>query len=470
MNNLQITEEKGFRTQNPSSNEIEKRFEYLRNESLQVVLDKSQEAYESWSRLGMKERADIAYQIADSFDERQKELAAIATREMGKSLPAAQGEVKFCGLIFRYFADNAEDLVADKLIKNKGGHKAIIQSRPLGVILGIMPWNFPYYQIARFAAPNLILGNVILLKHAEICPQASLAVEGLLKHSGLPQGVYQNIFATHEQVETVISDSRVQGISVTGSERAGSAIAEVAGRNLKKVVLELGGSDAHIYLDAKNVQSVALQAFNQRMQNMGQSCTSNKRLLVHDDIFDEFVDHVSKAASEMFPGDQLAPARNSYSPLSSEVAAQRVHRQVRHAVEQGAVLHVGGGRPDQPGAWMEPTVLSGIGPEMDIYHEEVFGPVISLYRVKTAEEALAIANSSPYGLGGAVFSEDQELACEIAQQLECGMAKVNIGESGAPDMPFGGIKRSGFGRELGPLGMDEFVNKRLLYINESGLH
>lgn len=459
--------ETGFRTQNPSTNEVEARYDYLSDQGVEGAISTANSAYRQWSARPTEARISIAHRIASLFKEKKRDLARIITAEMGKSLAEAEAEVQTCADIFRYYANHAPTLAGDQVIKDEGGFKAVLQMRPLGVLLGIMPWNFPFYQVARFAAPNLILGNTLLLKHAETCPQSALTLEALFREAGLPEGVYQNLFVTHDQIETIIGDERLQGVSLTGSERAGAAVAEIAGRNLKKVVLELGGSDAHIYLQAQDVRAAARQAVEKRMFNMGQACTSNKRLLVAEEIYDDFLDESIRAVSELLPGDPAKPTAGTYYPLSSERAAQTLHEQIQRAVAQGATLHVGGGRPDQPGAWVEPTVLSGITPEMDAYTEELFGPVVMVYRVKDAEEAVSIANSSPYGLGGAVFSAVQSEAVRVAQQLESGMVNANVGGSEAADMPFGGVKRSGFGRELGPLGMDEFVNKRLLYINEN---
>ncbi|GAA1821551.1 NAD-dependent succinate-semialdehyde dehydrogenase [Nesterenkonia flava] len=458
--------ETGFRTQNPATNEVQARYDCLTGQGVEAAVSAAHTAYGPWAARPMEQRIETARRIAELCERDSGELARIITAEMGKSLHEAEDEVQTCVDIFRYYADHAPALTADQVIKHEGGFKAVLQSRPLGVLLGIMPWNFPYYQVARFAAPNLILGNTVLLKHAETCPQSALALESLFREAGIPEGAYQNIFVTHEQIETIIADERVQGVSLTGSERAGAAVAEIAGRHLKKVVLELGGSDAHIYLQARDIRAAARQAVQKRMFNMGQACTSNKRLLVAEELYEEFLDETVREVSRLLPGDPAKPAADTYYPLSSERAAQTLHEQIQRAVAQGAVLHTGGGRPEQPGAWVEPTVLSGITPEMDAYTEELFGPVVMVYRVKDAAEAVAVANSSPYGLGGAVFSADQSEAIEVAQQLDSGMINANVGGSEAADMPFGGIKRSGFGRELGPLGMDEFVNKRLLYISE----
>ncbi|GAB3842826.1 NAD-dependent succinate-semialdehyde dehydrogenase [Nesterenkonia populi] len=455
----------GFRTQDPRTGEVLQRFSTAADEQIDEAVASSAAAYADWSRRGIDERAGIAHRIADLFQERGTELARLAALEMGKPLDQACEEITECVDIFRYYAENGPELAAGKIIADDAERRAVIQHLPLGPLLGIMPWNFPYYQVARFAAPNLVLGNTILLKHAETVPQCALAIETLLHDAGLPAGAYRNVFAAHEQVEQIIADERVHGVSLTGSERAGSAVAALAGKHLKKVVLELGGSDAHIYLQVDDVAAAARQAWEGRLFVMGQACTSNKRLIVHEDYAEEFLAELSRAADELTPGDPLNPSESSCYPLSSVAAADQVREQIARAVEQGAVLHAGGERPETPGAWLRPAVISGVTEEMDLYREEVFGPVAVVWAVPDEKAAVRLANDSPYGLAGAVFSADQEQALRVAQQLEVGMANVNVAGSEMAEMPFGGVKRSGFGRELGPLGMDEFANKRLLYVN-----
>lgn len=456
----------GFRTQDPRTNEVIEVFDYLTNDELMIALSAADDASESWKKRTIDERAQIAYRIAELLDDRRQELARIATLEMGKALDQMDAEVQECIDIFRYYAANGPRLAAEEVLSEDDTRRAILQRRPLGPILGIMPWNFPYYQVARFVAPNLVLGNSIVLKHAETCPRSALTLEKILMDAGVPEGVYQNLFVTHNQVEKIIADDRIHGVSLTGSERAGAAVAATAGAHLKKVVLELGGSDAHIYLSTADIKTAARQAVDQRMDNMGQACTSNKRLLVHDSFYDDFVDEVVRYVSTLEQGDPFQPREGTYYPLSSEAAADGVAQQLQHAVDQGASLLVGGQRLESAGAWVRPAVLTGITETMDAYHEEFFGPVLAIYRIRDEEEAVNLANDTPFGLAGAVFSMDHGQAERVAQQLDVGMSHVNIGGSEAADMPFGGVKRSGFGRELGPLGMDEFVNKRLLYINK----
>jgi succinate-semialdehyde dehydrogenase/glutarate-semialdehyde dehydrogenase len=340
-----------------------------------------------------------------------------------------------------------------------------VEKLPLGPLLGIMPWNYPYYQLLRFAIPNLVIGNTVIIKPAEACPRSALLIQEIMDAAGVPAGAYTTIFATHAQVAGLIADPRVQGVSLTGSERAGAAIGELAGRNLKKAVLELGGSDPYIILDTADVSESARAAWATRMSNMGQACNSNKRIIVMDEIFDEFVSELTLLAKDLKPGDPRLEEEGTFSPMASREAAEQVAEQVRDAVEKGATLHAGGELAEGSGAYMYPTVLTGVTEEMRAYREELFGPVAVVYSVSSEEEAIHLANDSAYGLGGAVFSTDFGRAANEARNLETGMTHVNTAAAYGAQLPFGGIKRSGFGRELGPAGMDEFVNKRLLYIN-----
>ena len=456
----------GFRTQDPRTNEVLEVFEYISNDELDTALSATHQASRAWMAQSIEDRVRVAYRIADLFDERRDELAQIATLEIGKALDQVDAEIQECIDIFRYYAKNGPQLAAEEVLSDDSSRRAVLQRRPLGVILGIMPWNFPYYQVARFVAPNLVLGNSIVLKHAEICPRSALALAEIFLEGGVPKDVYQNLFVTHPQIERIIADDRIQGVSLTGSERAGAAVASTAGAHLKKVVLELGGSDAHIYLSADDIKTAARQAVDQRMDNMGQACTSNKRLLVHEEFYDDFVAEVVEYVKSLQQGDPFQPREGTYYPLSSEAAADGLVQQLQGAVAEGATLHVGGERLASSGAWVQPAVLTDITEAMDAHHVEFFGPVVTIYKIRSEEEAVQLANDTPYGLAGAVFSEDRAQAERVAQQLEVGMSNVNIGGSEAADMPFGGVKRSGFGRELGPLGMDEFVHKRLLYVNK----
>lgn len=444
-----------YRAIDPATGDVVAEYDTATDAEVEAALAGADTAASTWGALGIEERAAVATEIARLFAERKDELATLAQREMGKPHSEGVEEAEFCEAIFRYFATEGPGLAADQPIPTgDAGGKAVVQRRPLGALLGIMPWNFPYYQVARFVAPNLVLGNTMVVKHAESVPGCALAIQQLLADAGVPEGVYTNLFADHDQIETIIADPRIQGVSLTGSERAGAAVAALAGKNLKKCVLELGGSDPMIILDTDDVDAVVTAAWDFRTYNTGQACNANKRIIVVGDLFDDVVAGLTAKAQ----------AVTNPSPLSSRKAAETLHEQVQDAVANGATLHAGGELGPDPTALYTPAVLSGITPAARAFSEELFGPVAAVYRVESAEEALELANSSAYGLGGSVFSKDVDRARALAERLECGMANVNSTAGEGAELPFGGVKRSGFGRELGPLGMEEFVNKRLMYI------
>ena len=461
--NPSTPDEPGYRVLNPATGEIVETFPTATDAEVQTALAAAQSAFESWRDVPIETRAKAVARVGELFTERADELAAIITEEMGKPLSQAKDEAEFCTDIFSYFATEGPALAADQEIKTFQGGRAVVQKLPVGPLLGIMPWNYPYYQVARFAAPNLMLGNTIILKHAESCPRSALAIQRIMDDAGVPKGAYVNVFASHAQIADIIADPRIQGVSLTGSERAGAIIGQLAGKNLKKAVLELGGSDPFVVLDAADPRKIADTAWDTRMENTGQACNSNKRLIVMEDLFDDFVAQLTARAQTLTPGDPAEDAEGTFAPLSSRAAAEGLAAQVRDAVEKGATLHAGG-ELSEKGAYFSPAVLTGVTPEMRAYKEELFGPVAVVYKVGSDEEALRLANDTPYGLGGSVFSTDVERAARIASRLEVGMANVNTPAGEGAELPFGGVKRSGFGRELGPLGMDEFVNKRLYYV------
>jgi succinate-semialdehyde dehydrogenase / glutarate-semialdehyde dehydrogenase len=459
-----MTQTPPYQVTDPATGEVTESFPYATDAEATEALAATTEAFTAWRQRPVAERAAIVKRIAELFTERATDLAALITKEMGKRPAQAVGEAEFCTDIFNYYADNGPGLIADKPLP--GRDTARVEYRPVGPVLGVMPWNYPYYQVARFAAPNLIVGNTVILKHAENCPTSALAIAQIMKDAGVPDGVYVNLFATHEQVAEMIADPRLRGVSLTGSERAGTAVAETAGRNLKKVVLELGGSDPYIILDTDDVETAAETAWATRMENVGQACNSNKRMIVMDDVYDDFVAALVKRAAAMTPRPAGDDSDEAYSPMVSRKAAENLLAQVQDAVAKGATLHVGGTLDDGKGAYFAPAVLTGVTPEMRAYREELFGPVAVVYKVSADDEAVKLANVVDFGLGGAVWSTDEERAVKVAEQLEVGMANVNTPAGEGADLPFGGTKRSGFGRELGPLGIDEFVNKRLFYVEK----
>lgn len=446
---------------NPATGEKLEEYPEISDDELDAAIARAWEAREALSSLSVAERAEKIKRLGELHLERRKELAATAVREMGKPMEQALGEVDFCGDIYAYYAERAADFLKDEPIELLAGEgTAVIRRSPMGPLLGIMPWNFPYYQVARFAGPNLIVGNPILLKPAPQCPESAQAIQEMYDDVGLPEGAYQTILATHEQIaDKVIPDPRVRGVSVTGSERAGAAVAEVAGRNLKKVVLEMGGSDPFIVLATQNLDEVVDAAVEARLDNTGQSCNAAKRFIVVDELYDDFLAKLTEKMKEVEPGDPTQDS--SMGPLSSSTAAERLQDQIDRAKAQGAEAVLEG---DRNGNFIGSTVLTGISPESDAYREEFFGPVASVYRVSSEEEAIRVANDTPFGLGSYVFTTDPEQADRVANEIEAGMVFVNGVLLDGAELPFGGVKRSGFGRELGPYGMDEFVNKKLIRV------
>ena len=443
---------------NPATGELIEKIPNSTDEEVRAAIDRVHRGYSSWRSRPVSERAKIVSRAAELFAERADELAAIMTLEMGKRINEGRGEIGIVVDIFNYYADNGPTLLADEPVSIKGGN-AVITKGPVGALLGIMPWNFPCYQVARFVAPNLVLGNTILLKHASICPRSAAAIEQVLRDAGVPEDVYVNTFASSSQIPAILADSRIQGVSLTGSEQAGVSVAAEAGKNLKKTVLELGGSDPLIVLDTDDMDETVKVTATARMRNCGQSCNAPKRMIVLADIYEEFVDRLTKRVAEHYlPGDPADP-QTKLPPLASVAAADEVAAQVETAVRQGATLRTGGHRVG-PGAYLEATVLTDVTREMDAYYEEIFGPVVLVFCAETEDEAIAIANDSPFGLGASVFGTDPERARRVADQIDAGMVYLNSAGGSQADLPFGGIKRSGIGRELGPAGIEEFMNKK----------
>lgn len=446
----------------PSTGEKVREYPTITDDELRDAIARADKAHREWSHgTTVADRAALVARVGELHSERRKELAGIIVTEMGKPFGQAVGEVDFCASIYDFYAANAEALMADEPIDLlEGEGSAVVRRTSLGALLGIMPWNFPYYQVARFAGPNLIIGNTILLKPAPQCPQSAEAMAQIFADAGFPGGAFVSIYATNEQIEWVIADPRVRGISVTGSERAGAAVAEIAGRNLKKVVLELGGSDPFIVLGTDDLDKTVEDAVAARIDNAGQSCNAAKRMIVIDELYEPFLEKFTAALTAVKQGDPRERGIEC-GPLSSTLAADRLEEQVRRAVEQGARIVAGGKRN---GNYFEPTVLTDITPDNDVYREELFGPVAQVYRVSSEQEAVELANDTPFGLGSYLVTNDTEQAERVANEIDAGMVYVNIVGADGAELPFGGTKRSGFGRELGRYGADEFVNKKLIRI------
>ena len=451
-----------YATVNPFTGETEKEFDYTPTEAIDGIIARAHAAYQEWRDRSVEDRAAVVRRAADLMDERRDDLAALITTEMGKRRQEASGELQLCSMILRYYADNGPAFLEPQSIQPlMGKGEAVIETRPIGALLAIEPWNYPFYQVVRVAGPNLVLGNTVILKHAEITPQCAVAVEQLFADAGAPVGVFTNTFLRIADVEQVIADPRIAGVTLTGSERAGSAVGALAGKYLKKSVLELGGSDPFIVLDAEDMAATVKAATMGRMQNTGQACTASKRLIVTEDLYEPFVEGLKQAFGTFAPGNPADPS-TSLAPLSSERAAQDLHAQIQDAIDKGATVVAGGKRPEHAGAFVEATILTDVTPEMRAYREELFGPAAVVYKVKDADEAVALANDSTYGLGATVMSSDLDRARAVAERLEAGMVWINQPTGSSPELPFGGIKRSGYGRELSELAMFEFANRRLL--------
>ena len=447
---------------NPATGEQIKTFPTITDDELDAVIALANETHRTWLRsTTVEERAKLVRRVGELHTERREQLAEITVREMGKPTEQALGEIDFCADIYGYYADNGPDLMKDEPIELLAGEgTAIIRRSSLGVILGIMPWNFPTYQVARFAGPNLIIGNAVLLKHAPQCPETAAALQAIYLDAGFPEGAYVNIYATNDQIARVIADPRVQGVSVTGSERAGAAVAEVAGRNLKKVVLELGGSDPFILLSTDDMDATVEAAVSARLDNAGQSCNAAKRFVVIDELYEPFLEKFTAAMTGWEPGDPTAEG-TALGPLSSSTAADRLQDQLDRAIKGGATVVAGG---ERSGNFFSPMVLTDVTPDNDAYREELFGPVAVVYRAGSEDEAVELANDTPFGLGSYLFTTDAEQAERVANKIDAGMVYVNIVGADGAELPFGGVKRSGSGRELGKYGADEFVNKKLIRV------
>ncbi|MGO2123177.1 NAD-dependent succinate-semialdehyde dehydrogenase [Glutamicibacter arilaitensis] len=448
---------------NPATGRVEATYPTATDEQIQDAIAKADSAYTQWSLSALDERVALLERVADIYEARAEQLAAIITREMGKPIKQSLGEIGIVAAIYRYYAKNGPKFLADEELEIASGGKALVRKEAVGVLLGIMPWNFPYYQVARFAAPNLMNGNTILLKHAPQCPESALAMEEIFKEAAAPAGAYVNIFATNEQVADIIADRRVQGVSLTGSERAGSAVAEIAGRNLKKVVLELGGSDPFLVMDDADIARTAKLGMRARFGNTGQACNAAKRFIIDSSVYEDFSQALVEQVSGIKVGDPTQ-AETFLGPLSSAAARDGLAAQVQDAIDKGATVLAGGKPVEGDGAFYEPTILAGVTEQMRAFSEELFGPVAVLYKVDSEEEAVALANNTDYGLGASIHTKDLERAERISLQLQSGMVAINEPSASFPELPFGGVKRSGIGRELGKYGMDEFINHKLVKI------
>jgi len=451
-----------YKSANPYDGKILKTFEEFTDKQLESALETAETCFESWRHTTFTERATVVAKAAAIMRAHVNELARLVTLEMGKLIDQARDEVVLSADIIDYYAKNAEEFLAPQHLKPSSG-EAEVESTPFGVLFGVQPWNFPYYQLARFAAPNLMAGNVVMVKHAGCVPQCAIAFEKLWLEAGAPAGTYTNLRISYEQVNRVIDDSRIKGVALTGSVEAGKIVAARAGLNLKKSTMELGGSDAFIVLEDADLDKTVKWAVWGKMNNTGQCCTAAKRFIVVEELADRFLDKFQTALAAFKPGDPMDEA-TTLGPLSTEAALIKLLDQVKRAIANGATLVMGGNRINRPGAFMQPTILTNIQPDNPAFREEFFGPVALFFRVKNEDEAVALANDSEFGLGGAVFTKDVARGKSVASRIDTGMVFVNHLTDSAPDLPFGGIKNSGYGRELSSMGIQEFVNKKLIRV------
>ncbi len=451
-----------YQSVNPYDGTTIKTFATFTDTELEVSLARAAKCFDVWRRVSFAHRGAIAGKAAAILRARVDEFARLITLEMGKRIDEAKGEVLLSAAIIDYYAKNAESFLVPVHLTPKEG-EADVESSPIGVLFGVQPWNFPYYQLARFAAPNLMAGNVVMVKHAASVPQCAIAFEQLWADAGAPAGAYTNLRISHEQANTVIDDRRVKGVALTGSVEAGKIVAARAGQNLKKATMELGGADAFIVLEDAEVNKAVECAVQARMANTGQSCVAGKRFIIVEKVADEFIAKFKTAFEAFVPGDPMDSA-TALGPLSSESALIKLLEQVDRATAGGATLLTGGKRITRAGAFMQPTILTDVTRDNPAFREEFFGPVAMVFRVQDEDAAVALANDSDFGLGGSVFTQDIERGRRLASRIESGMVFINQPTGSSPELPFGGIKDSGFGRELGGQGIQEFVNKKLVRV------
>jgi succinate-semialdehyde dehydrogenase/glutarate-semialdehyde dehydrogenase len=446
-----------FKSVNPATGETFATYPELTNNELEAKIAKSAAAYRSWRKTSLAERTKLLSAIADAYEANKDRLAKMATAEMGKTYASSVAEVEKCIAAFRHYAEAGPAMLEPKRSPLSNGGTAEVHWLPQGPVLAIMPWNFPYWQAVRFLAPTILAGNTGLLKHASIVQGVGVLMEEMVLEAGGPEGLFQNLAIKSSAVAGIIADDRIVAVTLTGSEGAGIAVAEQAGHALKKVVLELGGSDPFIVMPSANLDEAVKQAVKARIQNTGQSCICGKRMIVHADIYEPFLEKFSAAMQAVKAGDPMDP-KTDMGPLSSFEQRDTVLEQIAEAKRLGANLLFGGEKLDGPGAYLTAGILTDIPPNSPLMHEEIFGPIAMLFRAADIDEAISIANNIPFGLGSSVWTSDPAEQTRFVNDIEAGMTAINQILASSPEAPFGGIKRSGHGRELGPYGLHEFMN------------
>jgi succinate-semialdehyde dehydrogenase/glutarate-semialdehyde dehydrogenase len=448
---------------NPATGETLKEFSAFTDAEIEERLGRAERAFDHHRREPIAKRAQLMMAVASLLDQERKKFARVITLEMGKILRASLDEVEKCARACRFYAENAERFLTDESTQTRAG-RSFVRYHPLGPVLAIMPWNFPFWQVFRFATPALMAGNVALVKHAANVPQCALALEEIFCRAGFEPGIFQTLLLEAEQVEKLIADPRIRAVTLTGSDRAGSAVASTAGRELKKSVLELGGNDPFIVMPTCDFPTAVATAIKARTINTGQSCIAGKRFFIADGIYDKFLEQFVAGMRSLKIGDPLDESTD-LGPLATEQIRNGLHEQVQKSIAAGAKLLTGGNRMHGPGFYYEPTVLVAVPPESPAYREELFGPVASVFRVRDSEEAIDLANDSVFGLGASVWTNDAAEQELFASELDVGMVFINDMVASDPRLPFGGVKRSGFGRELGPIGIREFTNVKTIWIS-----
>ncbi len=451
-----------YRSQNPATEEVMQDYPLLSSDEVWQKLEKAEHAFVLWRKTPLSERLAKIEKLSQAIRDHAAEYASLMTREMGKPIAQSEVELDKCQRGCRYYLDNAPQFLSSKPFTTEA-RASYVRYDPLGVILGVMPWNFPFWQVLRFSLPALAAGNVVLLKHAPNVPGCAEALESLYREAGFPEGVFQNLFLSHEDAAALIGSGRVHGVSLTGSDRAGSAVAEVAGRSLVKTVLELGGSDPFIVLDDADLEATIPWAVKSRMLNTGQSCIAAKRFLVTPGIYEKFMEKMSQAVAAL-KADDPTLRTSDLGPLARGDLLRNLERQVNQGVSEGARVVVGGRRLPQAGYFFEPSLLEVTSPENTLMTQEIFGPVAVAMKVASEDEAIRIANRTVYGLGASLWTRDLKKAERLAGEIESGNVFVNTMVKSDPRMPFGGVKRSGYGRELSEIGIHEFVNIKTVWV------
>ena len=461
-----MSEEKSIKTINPATEEVIKEYEYMTNDEMNKAVENCHKAFLEWKMKSSEERAKVINAIADKLTEYTDEFAELMTQEMGKLVKQGKEEIELCAGICQYTAKNGPEALQDEERELPEGGKGLITYSPIGVIYGIQPWNFPCYQAVRYSIANLMAGNGVLLKHAANVTGSALLLEKIFTEAGVPEGLFKVLIISHDQSDEVINNDHVRGVTLTGSSDAGRMIAEKAGKKLKKTVLELGSNDAYIVLEDADIDLAVKTCVNGRVYNNGETCVAAKRFILVDEVYDEFRDKFVEQMKNVKHGDPTKEG-SDIGPMARKDLRDTVHEQVEESVEKGAKILCGGKKPDGKGYYYPATILENLKPGQPAYDDEIFGPVASLIKAKDADEALKIANSSRFGLGGAIFSKDEEKAKKLAKlHFDTGMVFINSFGLAQPNMPFGGVKDSGYGREHGGFGLHEFVNTKAVMITE----